>query len=183
MDVRVPPIPASIASPGLFWLCACLLAVAWRATVPDDRQAGGPATDGSPLSQPPSGAVTDSAAVPPSGPAVDGKSTVEQPDPETTDASLRPAVDCKVARLCDDFEAYPSGTKPGGTWSVSGAVNSLVVDSTRAFSGTKSVLIKLPASANAQAFMSPPSKSLFPLKDNILFGRMMVFLPISPGPD
>ncbi len=95
---------------------------------------------------------------------------------------LPPAVDCKKAKLCDDFEAYPVGAAPGSNWRVSGSANGLVVDSTRAYSGAKSILIKLPGTANIQAFMVPTVAGLFPLKDNVMYGRMMVFMPTSPGP-
>ncbi len=136
---------------------------------------------------PPSTPVENPAPITGEPPSVGAPSPDSGVARERSDAAAPPAppaiatVPCKIARLCDDFEAYPVGGKPGGIWTAPSG-STLLVDSTRAFSGTKSIAIKLPATANAQAFMTPSAKGLFPLKDNNLFGRMMVYLPKTPGP-
>ncbi len=89
-------------------------------------------------------------------------------------------VTCKEARLCDNFESYPVGMPPGAPWILSplsgGAT--LVVDGTKAFSGTKAILVKTPGGvAGARMRVGAP---VLPLPDNDMYGRMMVWLTDSP---
>jgi hypothetical protein len=102
------------------------------------------------------------------------------------DASgVLPAIDCKSARFCDDFEAYAVGAAPAGGWTVSKTKDpavTLVVASDKAWSGTKSISIHAPG-ASATAFITR-GKPVLPLPDgDNLFGRMMTFLTKAPpGP-
>src|SRR5579859_2927704 len=54
-----------------------------------------------------------------------------------------PGVGCTPdLRLCDDFESYADGMVPGGKWQTPKAPSSgasIVVDSTKAYSGTKAI--------------------------------------------
>jgi hypothetical protein len=97
------------------------------------------------------------------------------PDARTTDAS---SGGCS-ARLCEDFERYGVGAAPAGGWTLmarGGA--SAVVDETRAFSGTRSVLFRAPIGSSS-AFIVRGAPAL-PVPGNDLYGRMMVYLARSP---
>jgi hypothetical protein len=99
-------------------------------------------------------------------------------------ASLALLVSCAhldhapQATLSDDFEGYAPGGPPGAGWQVqTGGGGTLVVDDTQAFSGTRSVHIKVPrAVAKARIRQGRP---VLPLPGNNLHGRMMVRL--TPG--
>ncbi len=89
------------------------------------------------------------------------------------------SVECKDAKLCDDFEAYPAAAAPGGGWKVSTSKGgTLVVDDKKAYSGTKSILITTPG-MTASAWMTR-DRSVFPLVNNAIYGRMMTFLSAAP---
>jgi hypothetical protein len=91
-----------------------------------------------------------------------------------------PAGDCKGIKFCDDFESYPVDQPPKGAWTATAPTGgaTLVVDGTRPFSGTKSIHITTPGMKAAAMIRLP--KALFPLPQNNLFGRMMVFFVKAP---
>jgi hypothetical protein len=85
--------------------------------------------------------------------------------------------------LCDDFETYAVGGPPGGRWKVSvsgGGAESLAVDGGKAWSGSRSVLIKHSGTAHAAIYLTVDTPVL-PLPSNDLHGRMMVFITKTPS--
>ena len=89
-------------------------------------------------------------------------------------------ANCEGHPFCDDFEAAAPGATPSEAWQLDlGAGASLVVDGTRRASGRQSVRIQAPSAG--KAWMAIEGKPVFPLKDNTLFGRMLVFLEAAPS--
>jgi hypothetical protein len=87
------------------------------------------------------------------------------------------AVGCEgfSGKFCDDFEAQTSGQAPSGDFSVQGKV---VVDSSKAYSGSKSIRIQNPTPTGMLRFSEQ-----FPFND--LHGRAMFFvtgIPTDGGP-
>jgi hypothetical protein len=93
---------------------------------------------------------------------------------------------CGTAVYCDNFDAYTAPGNPGGNWvasgSYSGNMNGMVsVDTTHAYSGTNSVHFKTPGSTDFEhAFITLKGAPYFPVQDNILFGRMMIYVTQVP---
>ncbi|HET6282443.1 MAG TPA: hypothetical protein VFH73_15880 [Polyangia bacterium] len=83
------------------------------------------------------------------------------------------------ATFCEDFDKQIAGGKPTGTFTVMGSV---VVDSTRAFSGKQSAYIHLnnPGS-DTTAQLRFTGAPLFPALAADLFGRAMVYMNAVPG--
>lgn len=82
------------------------------------------------------------------------------------------------SKFCEDWDKLPVG-KPTGDYSVS---NGVVVDATKAFSGTQSLhfqKIAKPASATPNINFTKQ----FPLASNDLHGRAMVFMAQAPKTD
>jgi hypothetical protein len=82
------------------------------------------------------------------------------------------------AKFCEDWDKLPMG-KPAGDYSVSSGV---VVDSTKAFSGTQSLhfqKIAKPADATPNINFTKQ----FPLASNDMHGRVMVFMAQAPKTD
>jgi hypothetical protein len=89
-------------------------------------------------------------------------------------------IDCKSARLCEDFESYGDGMVPAGGWAATmQRGGTLVVDGSKPFSGAKSLHITT-GGGSAQAYLTGGKQAL-PLADNNLFGRMMIFF-VEPPP-
>jgi hypothetical protein len=82
--------------------------------------------------------------------------------------------------ICDDFEAYPTGKPPGLPWQQKAQGSAPVnVDSGKAYSGTKSVKIAIPAGDGAEGTFVQSLTALQPATD--VWSRMMVFLDGTPG--
>ncbi len=90
-------------------------------------------------------------------------------DGGTSDAAPVSGCGGVTAKFCDDFEKQ-TGTTPVGDFTVSGG--GITVDTTKAFSGTKSLHWK-PTTRNMLVF-----NKQFPLND--LHGRMMMFMVKTP---
>jgi hypothetical protein len=90
---------------------------------------------------------------------------------------------CATAIYCDDFEGYPAGQAPGGSWTPrpsAGATAS--VDETQFRSGSKSVKLTTPAGdATKTAFIQLAGSAVFPVNGNAFYGRMMFRLDTSPA--
>jgi hypothetical protein len=88
---------------------------------------------------------------------------------------------CTGALVCDDFEANTAGSAPA-MWSVDigpAGAGTVKVDTTRAFSGTKSLRITVVAQQDHdRAFITRPLTGLLPT--NAFFGRMMIWVVASP---
>lgn len=88
---------------------------------------------------------------------------------------------CATAVFCDDFEAYEPGGAPGGEWGVSTNKGSVVMDTTHAFSGARSVKITGDAASGYRSSMIVLDKvSFLPVAGNVLYGRMMFWLDSAP---
>lgn len=94
---------------------------------------------------------------------------------------------CANALYCDDFDAYTVANNPGGNWKTSiqysGNSNGMVsVDSAHAYSGSNSVHFKTPGNTDFEhAFITLEGSPYFPVKDNVFYGRMMVYVTQLPG--
>jgi hypothetical protein len=90
---------------------------------------------------------------------------------------------CTGAIACDDFEGNAAGAAPA-MWTVDirpAGTGTLQVDSTRAFSGTKSVHITLVANRDhINSFITRP---LSALPNNTFYGRMMMWVMATPTRD
>ena len=87
---------------------------------------------------------------------------------------------CGGAAFCDDFESYAVGGPPGGRWTVEGSPGqSAVIDGGKAWSGSRSVLIRHTGTAHDAIYLSLGAP-LLPLPSNELHGRMMLFITRAP---
>ncbi|WP_437642648.1 hypothetical protein [Sorangium sp. So ce854] len=93
------------------------------------------------------------------------------------------------ALICDDFEAYEGQGAPGDKWKVYTAMtgSAVTVDTTRAFSGTKSVKVTTPESSGDNnykaAMIQFQDAAALPTEGNVVRGRMMFFLESAPDTD
>jgi hypothetical protein len=88
---------------------------------------------------------------------------------------------CKgiTALFCDDYEAQTAGRAPSGMFTVKGAV---VVEETKAFSGTKAVHIHLNNPPNdTVASQITWTRPFLPTASKDIYGRAMVWLNAVPG--
>jgi hypothetical protein len=91
-----------------------------------------------------------------------------------------PVVDPCGARLCEDFERYRAGDPPAGPWSVQASPGErVVVDGARAWSGSKSVLVRHTGTAHDFAYLQL-GQPVLPLPGNDLHGRLMLFVSRVP---
>jgi hypothetical protein len=94
---------------------------------------------------------------------------------------------CASALYCDDFDAYTAANNPGRNWKTSiqygGNSNGMVsVDSAHAYSGDNSVHFKTPGNTDFEhAFITLEGAPYFPVKDNVFYGRMMVYVTQLPA--
>jgi hypothetical protein len=90
---------------------------------------------------------------------------------------------CTGAIACDDFEGNAAGGPPA-MWTVDirpAGTGTLQVDTTRAYSGTKSVHITLVANRDhINSFITRP---LSALPNNTLYGRLMMWVTATPARD
>ena len=129
-----------------------------------------------PATAPRRSTVTADAAPAPE-PAVDagGKGTDAAPG---ADAAVDP---CAGRAICDSFESAAPGAAPGAPWKLSGNSGSAVVSATRAFRGTQSLKLTTTAATYQRAMIQTDGAPLFPLPQNALYGRMMVWLENAAG--
>jgi hypothetical protein len=86
---------------------------------------------------------------------------------------------CDTALFCDDFESYTSA--PNGKWSLRTTSGSAIaIDTTEHVSGTKSVKFTTPSASSVTAFMRIQDASIFPVPNNVLYGRMMFRVESEP---
>jgi hypothetical protein len=87
------------------------------------------------------------------------------------------------AIFCDDFESYAAGHAPGGSWSAKTTLGTVAVDGTQHRSGSKAVKFTTQAKTTdgiKTAFMHLGGAAIFPVPDNVLYGRMMFQLEAAP---
>lgn len=102
------------------------------------------------------------------------------PRPDAADADVDP---CVGRAICDSFETAMAGAPPGAPWKLSGNTGTAVVSTTRAFRGTHSVKLTTSAAQYQRAMLTADGAPLFPLAENIVYGRMMVWLENAAGHD
>jgi hypothetical protein len=90
---------------------------------------------------------------------------------------------CTGAVICDDFESYAVGGPPGGHWTANTNQGTVVIDSTRAWSGTHAVRVTTADGTGTyrRAFLATTGAPLFPVPGNTFYGRMMIWLNSAPA--
>lgn len=86
---------------------------------------------------------------------------------------------CDTALFCDDFESY--GSAPNGKWTLrttSGAA--IAIDKTQHVSGGQSVKFTTPSASSVTALLRIQDASIFPVPNNVLYGRMMFRVESEP---
>jgi hypothetical protein len=103
-------------------------------------------------------------------------------DPDAGGDAGSIAEKCENALVCDDFETYPLGGKPGSPWrtSLSSGQASIAIDGTRAHSGSRSVKVSVDAGSGYKSAMLVYQGSKLPVSGNDVFGRMMFWLESAP---
>lgn len=161
-----------------------------------------PAGPTPPRDEPDAGGAAVRVDTRPAVPSTDGESPYEAgSDGRTVDAEPRdapavrdgigPSADglvlsgtCKGALLCDDFEGYAQGARPGAPWTVDlSSASSGSVDGTRFWSGGRAMKFAVPANGmrDQQAKLvlrNPP----FPVAANAFYGRAMMYFDQLEGP-
>ena len=91
---------------------------------------------------------------------------------------------CDTAILCDDFESYAAGGKPGGKWRTVEEGGSVVVASENARSGSRAVKVAASATPMGNDFrtvmLALDDTSVLPPEGNVLYGRAMMFIESVP---
>jgi hypothetical protein len=87
-----------------------------------------------------------------------------------------------MSLYCDNFDSYTAPGNPGGMWKVSTqSGGTLSVDTTHAYSGKNAVHVMDPGTVSFErAFMSLEGAPIFPLANNTMFGRMMIYVTRVP---
>lgn len=75
----------------------------------------------------------------------------------------------------DDFESYPAGTIPPSPWRKSGD-GKVFVDSAKSVSGKNSIHFVTGETYKNRAFLGLFDQTIFPLKKNRYFGKMLMFV-------
>jgi hypothetical protein len=103
-----------------------------------------------------------------------------QAPPPMPGVAASPAASCTGAAVCDDFEAYAVGEAPGGPWTVAASAGeTAVVDGGKAWSGSRSVLVRHSGAGNHSVYLAI-GKPALPLPGNDLHGRLMLFITRVP---
>lgn len=104
----------------------------------------------------------------PSTPVTDSGSPTTPP----TESGTTPVDPCVGRKVCDSFE----GTDLAPTWKKRTNNGTISISNTRAFTGKQSVKFVTNQVTYQQAYIVADGAPLFPLAENILYGRMMVWL-------
>ena len=126
--------------------------------------------------------VPDAAAPGPvdAGTPISDASPQPGPDAATPDADVDP---CAGRAICDSFESGAPGAAPGAPWKLTGNTGTAAISTTRAFRGAHSLKLTTTAATYQRAMLTATGAPLFPLAQNIVYGRMMVFLENAAGHD
>jgi hypothetical protein len=109
------------------------------------------------------------------GPGVDASKPVVDAAPPPMDAAPNPDP-CVGRAICDSFESTADGAVPGMPWKLSGNTGTATVSTTRAFRGTHSLKLTTTSAQYQRAMITTNAAPLFPLAQNVVYGRMMVWL-------
>lgn len=92
---------------------------------------------------------------------------------------------CGTAKICDDFESYAEVAPPDGIWTFLGPDNrsagsktTLVVDTSKAYSGSRSLHVTAPRGYGGAWIATTEG---LPFENNVMWGRMMIYIE-NPGP-
>jgi hypothetical protein len=119
-------------------------------------------------------AATPAPPPPPPPPPADARADAPAESP--------PPDPCATALFCDDFDSYAAGAPPRGMWKTGTSGGTIAVDGTHAFSGANAVhATTAGAQAYERAYISLEGAPLFPLADDALFGRMMIWVAAVPA--
>jgi hypothetical protein len=92
------------------------------------------------------------------------------------------ASGCAAALVCDDFEALTPQAVPMGELFATAGSGSVVVDTTRAWSGKNSVKLSTTAGSDFKtAMLTYGDPGVQPSQGNIYYGRMMFWLESAPA--
>lgn len=113
------------------------------------------------------------AGLPDGAPALDA--------PASVDAG--PIDPCADRIFCDDFESYDVGGPPGGPWEVSASRATVAIDQARATSGSRAVHIATEGGDGTyrRGYITLAGAPVFPVPDDTLHGRMMIYAAQLPG--
>ena len=101
-------------------------------------------------------------------------------DAGRVDSGVPDAGGCSAA-FCDSFEKYDAGSPPRGPWSNSVQGGTVLIDTTKSHSGTRSVRVTTDGTqAYRRAYFSLGAP-FFPIAGNAYYGRMWVFLTAAPA--
>jgi hypothetical protein len=85
---------------------------------------------------------------------------------------------CDTALFCDDFESYTDA--PNGKWALRTTSGAVAIDQTQHVSGKQSVKFTTQSAGSATAFMRIADASVFPVPNNVLYGRMLFRVEAQP---
>jgi hypothetical protein len=170
--LREPLAPRS-ARPA--WLRAAVLLAPLAACSSDAASLEAPRR-----SSPPGTDASTGSPIPDGGAASpDGSATTDAgSDAATPDAGADP---CEGRILCDSFEATADGAPPAAPWKLTSNNGTATVSSTRAFRGAHALKLTTTAATYQRAMITTDGAPLFPLPQNVLYGRMMVWLENAAG--
>ena len=90
--------------------------------------------------------------------------------------------DCASAVFCDDFEGASVGGPPASPWTVSASQGAVVVDDTRAMSGSHALHVTTEDGSGSyrRAYAVLSGAPVFPAVSTEMYGRMRLFLVATP---
>jgi hypothetical protein len=93
-------------------------------------------------------------------------------------AAGAPSAAC-AALVCEDFEALAVGAKPVAPFTVRASKGTVLVDDTRAHSGTRSLKVSITATTASdtyrEAYLAVTGAPLIPLPDDHVYGRFLIY--------
>jgi hypothetical protein len=122
--------------------------------------------------------TTDAGALVDAG---EGSSDAGGIDAATPDAAP-PSFDCASAIYCDDFERYAPGAAPTSPWTASENAGSVIIDDTRAVSGSRALRFTTDDGTGTyrRAFAVLEGSPVFPAASTEMYGRMRMWLVAVP---
>jgi hypothetical protein len=125
----------------------------------------------------PGPATTDNPAFD-AAPQIDG-STPPPLEDGSSAVDAAPPDPCLGRTVCENFEGVAQGQAPGAPWAVQSSKGSVMVDTTRAHSGTKSLKVSIQATTSGdtyrQAMIAVKGAPLIPLQDDVVYGRFFLW--------
>lgn len=125
-----------------------------------------------------SGSELDTASGSDTGSPIDSGSATDSGAGDTA-KDTTPVDPCAGRLVCDDFEKYSAGGKPGTPFSIEANKGTVTIDTTRAYSGKNSVKVSIEATSASdtyrRAMMAVKGAPLIPLKDDSVYGRFMIW--------